>query len=224
MHRVFSCCVYVHVLHKDRKNLQLHSEPCIFVGFEPGYKGWKCYNPVTKKITVSQDIIFAENTFPGLSTVGQEQAYKPIGIRDIWPDADLEPEDPPLAPPHAPIAPPPAPHDHSDNGSDGSDSDDDGDQAAPWTPKRPPKTEPKTPATQLPSVHPSIPPTPTKKDPSSTPTTRKLLPIPALFPGLPAPAKEGPCSQNCLCYKISPLVAGLLSPSMQQLIVTQIGL
>ena len=192
MHRVFGCRVYVHVLRKDRKNLQSHTEPCVFIGFEPGYKGWKCYNPVTKKITISRDVIFAESTFPGLSTVGNEQAYTPIGIRDIWPDANLEPENPPLAPPHAPIAPPPPPHDHPDDGSDESDNDDDGDQAAPRTPERPPKTEPKTPATQQPSVHPSIPPTPTKRDPSSTPSTKQLLPIPALFPGLPAPAEDGP--------------------------------
>lgn len=70
MHRVFGCHIYVHVLRKDCKNLQSHSEPCIFIGFEPGYKGWKCYNPVTKKITVPRDVIFAENTFPGLSTIG----------------------------------------------------------------------------------------------------------------------------------------------------------
>lgn len=53
MHRVFGCRVYVHVMRKDRKNLQSHTEACIFLGFEPGYKGWKCYNATTKKVIVS---------------------------------------------------------------------------------------------------------------------------------------------------------------------------
>jgi hypothetical protein len=114
MRRVFGCCVYVHVMCKDWKNLQSHTENCVFLGFEPGYKGWKCYNPVTKKIIVSRNIIFAENTFPSLSTVDKPQVHMPIGIRDIWPDVDDDPEAP-LPPPHAPAAPPlapPPPHDH----------------------------------------------------------------------------------------------------------------
>ncbi|KAJ3535136.1 hypothetical protein NMY22_g6623 [Coprinellus aureogranulatus] len=197
MHRVFGCRVYVHIQRKDRKNLQSHTEACIFVGFEPGYKGWKCYNPATKKIVISRDVIFAENTFPGLSTVGDPQAYKPIGIRDIWPDTDLEPEQAPLPPPHTPIAPiapnaplipPPPPHFHNSDESDESDDDgDDGGQAAPKTPERPTKTEPTKPTAGKQPFQPATPPIPTGKDNSSNHRNDHQTSQGLAFPEVPRP-------------------------------------
>ncbi|KAI0057698.1 hypothetical protein BV25DRAFT_1776971, partial [Artomyces pyxidatus] len=39
---------------------------CVFIGYPAGYKGWKFYNPETKKPIVSERADFDERHFPGL--------------------------------------------------------------------------------------------------------------------------------------------------------------
>ena len=67
MLRVFGCRAYVHVQKPHRQGLQSHTRNCIHLGFEDGYKGWKCYDPQTKSIVVSRDVIFDEAVSPGLT-------------------------------------------------------------------------------------------------------------------------------------------------------------
>ena len=35
-------------------------EKCIFMGYPDGYKGWKFYNPITKKVIISERADFDE--------------------------------------------------------------------------------------------------------------------------------------------------------------------
>ena len=65
--RVWGCTAYVHIQRDKRKSLQSHMEKCIFVGYPSGYKGWKFYNPTTKKYIISERAEFDERYFPGLS-------------------------------------------------------------------------------------------------------------------------------------------------------------
>lgn len=64
----FSYKAYIHRQRDQRSGLQLQTGECIYLGFESDYKGWRCYDPETKKITISRDIIFDKNDFPGLSS------------------------------------------------------------------------------------------------------------------------------------------------------------
>ena len=64
--RVFGCRAYVYVQKDQRKSLEPYSLKCIFLGYPDGYKGWKCYDPLSKKIVISRDVIFDECSFPGL--------------------------------------------------------------------------------------------------------------------------------------------------------------
>jgi len=66
--RVFGCTAYVYVQRDQRKKLEPHAQKCIFVGYPPGYKGWKFYNPTTKKFIISECAEFDERSFPGLAT------------------------------------------------------------------------------------------------------------------------------------------------------------
>ena len=59
--RVFGCTVFVHIPSKFRSKFDPRAEKCIFVGFAPNKKGYKCYNPQTKKIHVNMDVSFLEN-------------------------------------------------------------------------------------------------------------------------------------------------------------------
>ena len=177
MYRVFGCRVHVNVLRKDRKNLDPHSVPCIFIGFSDGYKGWKVYNPATKTVSVAQDVVFNETEFPGLSTKGSVQVPPPaLSIRSFWPDDSLAKDDTPAGgdPPDDDqdddnVQDDPFPGDHDD---DGSDDDDEGGAPRPATPvqeRRDPRvsTPHRSPRPFNPGSKPPPSPTPRAKTPES---------------------------------------------------------
>ncbi|EKM73251.1 hypothetical protein AGABI1DRAFT_135226 [Agaricus bisporus var. burnettii JB137-S8] len=51
----------------DVSHLRPHYEKCVFIGYPAGYKGWKFYNPVTKRTMISERADFDERYFPGTS-------------------------------------------------------------------------------------------------------------------------------------------------------------
>ena len=57
---MFGCIAYVHVLDEVRSKLDPKAEKCVLVGYSEEQKGYRCYNPLTKKIVVSRDVIFDE--------------------------------------------------------------------------------------------------------------------------------------------------------------------
>jgi len=87
-------------------------EKCIFVGYPSGYKGWRFYNPVTKKFIISERAIFDERSFPGLkgtTPVDLTPLRTPVdfpGAPDSGGDTHFAPQ-PEIAPvePNAPHAP-----------------------------------------------------------------------------------------------------------------------
>ncbi|KAK9708306.1 hypothetical protein QE152_g27279 [Popillia japonica] len=51
----------VHVPKANRLKLDPKSRKLIFVGYNSNVKGFRCIDPVTKKITISRDVVFFEN-------------------------------------------------------------------------------------------------------------------------------------------------------------------
>jgi hypothetical protein len=49
----FGCDAYVHVPKENRSKLDNKDEKCIFIGYKDGIKGYKLWNPITKKIVYS---------------------------------------------------------------------------------------------------------------------------------------------------------------------------
>jgi hypothetical protein len=58
--RVFGCDAYVHVPKENRSKMDKKAEKCIFIGYKDGVKGYKLWNPETKKIVYSRDVVFRE--------------------------------------------------------------------------------------------------------------------------------------------------------------------
>ncbi|GKA14724.1 retrovirus-related pol polyprotein from transposon TNT 1-94 [Tanacetum coccineum] len=58
--RIFGSIAYVHVPSQRRSKLDNRSEKHVFVGYDKQSKGYKLYNPVTKKVVVSRDVEFDE--------------------------------------------------------------------------------------------------------------------------------------------------------------------
>eukprot|EP00253_Pinus_taeda_P024045 PITA_24045 len=57
---VFGCDAYVHVLKERRTKLDSKSQKCIFIGYKDRLKGYKLWNPITRKVLYSQDVVFRE--------------------------------------------------------------------------------------------------------------------------------------------------------------------
>ena len=60
---VWGCTAYVHVQKDKHAALDPHMEKCIFIGYPDGYKGWKFYNPTTKRTVISERADFDERHF-----------------------------------------------------------------------------------------------------------------------------------------------------------------
>ena len=58
--KVFGCIAYVHVPDELRRKLDPKAEKCIFVGYSLEQKGYKCYNPITRELRISRDVVFDE--------------------------------------------------------------------------------------------------------------------------------------------------------------------
>jgi hypothetical protein len=58
--RVFGCDAYVHVPKENRNKLDKKAEKCIFIGYKDGMKGYKLWNPKTKKTVYSRYVVFRE--------------------------------------------------------------------------------------------------------------------------------------------------------------------
>lgn len=60
--RIFGCIAYAHTPDEKRKKLDDKSEKCIFLGVSDSSKAYKLFNPLTKKIVTSRDVVFDEET------------------------------------------------------------------------------------------------------------------------------------------------------------------
>jgi hypothetical protein len=58
--KVFGSEAYVHVPKKNRSKLYKKVENCIFIGYKYGLKCYRLWNPETKKVVYSRDVVFRE--------------------------------------------------------------------------------------------------------------------------------------------------------------------
>jgi hypothetical protein len=58
--RTFGCVAHVKTTKSGLQKLDDRSTPTIFVGYESGSKAYKCYDPSTKRVVISRDVVFDE--------------------------------------------------------------------------------------------------------------------------------------------------------------------
>ena len=60
--RTFGSRVFAHVPEQNRRKLDPKAEKCIFIGYGVGSKAYRLWNPVSRKVIISRDIIVDEET------------------------------------------------------------------------------------------------------------------------------------------------------------------
>ena len=59
--KVFGCLAFIHVPQQYHSKLDPKATKCIFLGYSPNQKGYKCYSLIIKKFYTSIDVTFFEN-------------------------------------------------------------------------------------------------------------------------------------------------------------------
>ena len=59
--RVFGCVCFVLLYDHERNKLQSRSRLCCFLGYGIGKKGYRCYDPISKRLRVSRHVVFWEH-------------------------------------------------------------------------------------------------------------------------------------------------------------------
>jgi histone deacetylase 1/2 len=62
--KVFGCACWPNLRAYSKQNLQFRSQKCVFLGYSPLYKGYKCLHVPSNRVYISRDVIFDEHVFP----------------------------------------------------------------------------------------------------------------------------------------------------------------
>ena len=86
--RVFGCVCFVLLHDHERNKLQSRSRLCCFLGYEIGQKGYRWYDPISKRLRVSRHMVFWEHK------MFYQLPHVPVSlIPSIDPLLDLFPEE-----------------------------------------------------------------------------------------------------------------------------------
>ena len=77
--RVFGCLAWVHILKKRRHKLEPKSKAMIFVGYEPGSKGYHFWDAAHQRFEISRDVKFKETQFPAKESKLTQSIPAPLG-------------------------------------------------------------------------------------------------------------------------------------------------
>jgi hypothetical protein len=98
--KVFGYTYYVLLSSHERTKLTAQSIECVFLGYSPEHKGYRCCDPSSHRIRISRDVSFVENRsfFYNPSTHASYSPTKPTSFMCLPPIHDPPSEPPPSTP------------------------------------------------------------------------------------------------------------------------------
>lgn len=100
--RVFGCPAYVHVDKNSRQKLSHRAWRGVFVGYADDSVAWLVYNPNTRRVIASRNVVFDELVSPGrVVGEGADAEDDDPGEPAFYPTPDQEPSNPDLAAPES---------------------------------------------------------------------------------------------------------------------------
>ena len=87
--QVFGCLAWVHILKKRKHKLEPKSWEMIFIGYEPGLKGYQFWDAVHQCFESSHDVKFKETQFPAKEMKLAQPILAPLSSHQI-PELDNE--------------------------------------------------------------------------------------------------------------------------------------
>jgi hypothetical protein len=64
MLRIFCCACWPNLRPHNTRKFAFCSTRCVFLGYSPRHKGYKCLDPNTSRAYISRDVVFDESNFP----------------------------------------------------------------------------------------------------------------------------------------------------------------
>ena len=59
--KVFGCTAFIHTHDVNRGKFDPRAKKCVFVGYPLNQKGYKCFDPTSKKFFISMDVTFFDD-------------------------------------------------------------------------------------------------------------------------------------------------------------------
>ena len=79
--RVFGCRTFVHIPKDEMSKLDVKAKPCIFLGYGHEEFGYMLWDPMSKKIVRSRDVVFLEDQLVDDDKAEKASSYAEILIR-----------------------------------------------------------------------------------------------------------------------------------------------
>jgi hypothetical protein len=79
--KVFGCDGFIHVPNEKRSKLNKKEIKCIFIGYKEGMKGYKLWDPTSRKKAYSRNVVFRE---VGSKTDPKENFQTENNLETVW--------------------------------------------------------------------------------------------------------------------------------------------
>ena len=76
--RVFGCRAWIHIPKDQRTKWKPNSVPMVFIGYEPGSKAYRLWDPTTRSVKISATVIFDETKLPNKPAPKPPVQPKPV--------------------------------------------------------------------------------------------------------------------------------------------------
>ncbi|CAL9007255.1 unnamed protein product, partial [Prunus brigantina] len=161
----FGCTCFPHLVPYNKHKLSSKSIKCYFLGYDNHYKGYKCFEPISRRVYISRNVTFDESDF----------SYTNILSKSSYDHRSVPLAPTLLEPPHVPLSPgPPTTPPPSNLATDS--------QLSPPATPVPLSTLPSSPSDQ--HLHQSASTSPPSIEIESSPTTPATTPPPHGFHSL----------------------------------------